>query len=160
MYLSRLTGYQDPISWKHSSHTHLWACHPLQAPHVCVIPWVSSELIQGLLNFWWLQMSLRSLCLLSMRSLMLRILPCIPQTSLHPRHHSSWTGTLLPFLLGYLFIPGRFYINDLAQQCYITALCLRPLYFFESIIILLFILYYFSNCRHLFFGTSLILIFL
>ena len=62
-----------------------------QAPHVCVIPWVSSELIQGLfsfahmilpvmcLNSHWLQMSLRSLCLLSVRSLVLRILPCIPR---------------------------------------------------------------------------------
>ena len=44
---------------------------------------------------------------------------------LHPRHHSSWTG--LPFLLGYFFIAGRFCNNDVAQQCHITALCLRPL---------------------------------
>ena len=29
---------------------------------------------------------------------------------LHPKHHSSWTG--LPFLLGYLFIARRFFIND------------------------------------------------
>ena len=33
-------------------------------------------------------------------------------------------------------------------------------YFFESIVILLFILDYFLNCRHLFFRTSLILLFL
>ena len=45
---------------------------------------------------------------------------------LHPRHHSSWPG--LPFL------PGRFYINDVA-----------------AFIILFFIL----NYCHLFFGTSL-----
>ena len=132
---------------------------------------------------WWLQMSLRSLCLLSVRSLMLWILPCIPwychilhaisyisiwrtlQTSLqvsilHPRHHSSWTGTLLPFLLGYFFIAGRLCINDVSQQCHITALCLGPLSFFESIVMLFFILYDFSNCCHFFFGTSLILIFL
>ena len=98
-----------------------------QDPHVCVIPWVSSELVQGLLSFahmillvmWlhfqWPQMSLSSLCLLSVRSLMLRTLTCILlhfgscrsiwkilRTSLqvsipHPRHHSSWNGTLLPF---------------------------------------------------------------
>ena len=154
---------------------------------------MSSELVQGLLslaymillvmclNFQWLQMSLHSLCLLFVRSLVLRIFPCIPRcfhllhagscrsiwntlrTSLqvsimHPRHHSSWTGTLLPFLFGYLFIDGRFYINDVTQQCRITALCLRPFSFFESIIILFFILDYFSKCRHLFFGTNLILL--
>ena len=62
-----------------------------QARHVCVIPWVSYELIQGLLSFahmilpvmclnsHWLQMSLRSLCLLFVRSLVLRILLCIPR---------------------------------------------------------------------------------
>ena len=52
-----------------------------QDSHVCVIPWVSYELVQGLLSFahmilpvmclnsHWLQMSLRSLCLLFVRSL-------------------------------------------------------------------------------------------
>jgi len=65
------------------------------------------------LNSYWLQMYLRSLGLLFMRSLMLRILLCIPRCFhlLHdgtmnfssgldtaPWHHSSWTG--LPFLLG------------------------------------------------------------
>ena len=67
----------------------------------------------------WLQMSLRSLCLLFMRSLVLQILPCIPRcfhllhdgtflhvSILHPRHHSSWTD--IPFVL------GRFCINDVA----------------------------------------------
>ena len=78
----------------------------------------------------------------------------------HPRHHSSWTGTLLPFLLGYFFIAGRLCISDVTQQCHIIALCLIPLSFFESIVILFFILYYFSNCRHLFFETSLGLLFL
>ena len=103
------------------------------------------------LNFQWLQMSLYILCLLFVRSLMLRIFPCIPQcfhplhvgscrsiwnilwtslhvSMLHSRHHSSWTGTLLPFLLGVFFIAGRFFINDVAQQCYITTLCLRYLH--------------------------------
>ena len=52
------------------------------------------------------------------------------QTSLqvsipHPRHHSSWTSTLLPFLLGYFFIAGRICINDVTQQCLITTMCLR-----------------------------------
>ena len=96
------------------------------------------------------QMSPCSLCILSVRIFMLRILPCIPQcchllhagscrsiwqtlqTSLqvsipHPRNHSSWTGTLHPFPLGYFFIAGRLYINDVAQQCHIIGVCLRPL---------------------------------
>ena len=30
-------------------------------------------------------------------------------------------------LLGFFFIAGRFFINDVAQQCYITTLCLRSL---------------------------------
>ena len=79
---------------------------------------------------------------------------------LHPRHHSSWTFIPLPFLLGYFFIAGRLYINDVTQQCHITTLCLRPLSFFERIIILFFILDSFLSCHHLFFGTSLILLFL
>ena len=45
----------------------------------------------------------------------------------HPRHHSPWTGALLPFLLVYFFIDGRLCINDVAQQCHIIALCLRPI---------------------------------
>ena len=107
-------------------------------------------------------MSLRSLWLLSMISLVLRILPCIPrcchllhagscrsiwktlrtspQVSIsHPRHHYS----LLPFLLGYFFIAGRLCINDVTQQCHLTRVSLRPLSFFESITILVFILDYF-----------------
>ena len=79
---------------------------------------------------------------------------------LHPRHHSSWTGTLLPFILGYFFIDGRICINYVTQQCHITVLFLRPLSFFEIIFILFLILYYFSDCCHLFFRTSLILLFL
>ena len=54
---------------------------------------------------------------------------------LHPRHHSSWTG--LPFLLGYFFIVGRFCIKDVTT------------------FIILFLI-----CRHLFFKTSLFLLFL
>ena len=104
------------------------------------------------LNSQWLQMSLRSLCLLSVRILVLWILPCIPRcchlphagscrsiwktlrtslqvSILHPRHHSSWTCTRLPFLLGYFFIAGRLCINDVAQQCHITIVRLRPLEF-------------------------------
>ena len=102
------------------------------------------------LNFQLLRISLHSLCLIPARSLVLRIFPCLPRcfnllhdgscisiwkilwTSLqvsmpHPKHHSSWTSTLLPFLLGFFFIAGRFCINDVAQQCYINALCLRSL---------------------------------
>ena len=90
------------------------------------------------LNSHWLQMSLCSLCLLSVRSLVILIFPCIPQTSLHvsiphPRHHYLWSGTLLPFLLGYFFIVGRVCINDVAQKCHITAPCLRPLSFTPSL---------------------------
>ena len=94
-------------------------------------------------------MSLRSMCLLSVRILMQQSFPCIPwwchllhtrscrsiwntlRTSLkvsipHPRHHSSWTGTLLPFLLGHFFIAGRLCINDVTQQCHTTRVCMRP----------------------------------
>ena len=78
----------------------------------------------------------------------------------HPRHHSSWTSTLLPFILGYFFIARRLCINDVAQQCHITRMCLRPLALFRSLIMLFFILDSFLNCCHLFFGTSLILLFL
>ena len=92
------------------------------------------------LNFQWLQMYLRNLCLLSVTSLVLEIFPCIPwcfhllhvgfcrstwktlwtslQVSiLHPRHHSSWTSTLLPFLLGYFFIAWK----ALHQWCHSTV---------------------------------------
>ena len=100
------------------------------------------------------KISVCSIFLLFVRSLMLWIFPCIPwcfhllhviscisiwnilQTSLwvlilHPRHHYSWTSALLPFLLGYFFIVGRFYINDITQQCHIIALCLRPLLYLK-----------------------------
>ena len=140
--------------------------------------WIQWKCISSLVK-----MSLHSLYLLYVRSLVLWIFPYILRcfhllhagscrsiwkilwTSLqvlmpHPRHHSSWTGTLLPFLLGYFFIDGRLYINDVVGQCHITALSLRPLSFFESIVVLFFILDSFLNCRHLFFGTSLILLWL
>ena len=99
------------------------------------------------LNFQWLQLSLCSLCLISVRILMLWILLCIPWCFhlLHdgtmnfspgldttPWHNSSWTS--LPFILSYFFMAGRFCINDVTEY-----------------IILFFVL----KCRHLFFGTSL-----
>ena len=99
------------------------------------------------LHLQWLQMSLHSLCLLFMKSLVLRILLCIPRCFhlLHDGimnfssgldtalwHHSSWTG--LPFLLSYFFMAGRFCIND-----------------FIAFIIIFFVLKF----RHLFFRTSL-----
>ena len=112
------------------------------------------------INFHWMEMSLCSLCLLSVRSLMLWILPCIPRcchllhvgscrsiwkilrtslqiSMLHPRHHSFWIGLL--YILGCFFIAGRFCVDDVT-----------------TFIILFSIL----NCLHLFFGTSLILLFL
>ena len=49
--------------------------------------------------------------------------------------------SLLPFVLVYFFIAGRLCTNDVAQQC------LRPLSFFGSIIIVFFILDYFSCPR-------------
>ena len=55
--------------------------------------------------------------------------------------------SLLPFLLVYFFIAGRLCINDVAQQCHITRVCLSPLSFFGSIVILFFILDYFSCPR-------------
>ena len=68
MYPSRFTGYQDPLSWTFSKKNSapiydLVIFNPvakvkifitlgdLQAPYVCVIPWLSSELVQGLLSF-------------------------------------------------------------------------------------------------------------
>ena len=57
--------------------------------------------------------------------------------------------SLLPFLLGYFFIARRICINDVTQQCHITALCLRPLSYFEGIVILFFILYYFLELSSL-----------
>ena len=70
----------------------------------------------------------------------------------HPRHHSSWSAgtlghSLLPFILGYFFIAGRLCINDVAQKCHITRVCLRPVSLFRSIVILFFILDYFSCPR-------------
>ena len=65
----------------------------------------------------------------------------------HPRHHSSWIHTLLPFLLGYFFIARRICINDVTQQFHITRVCLRPLSFFGSLVILFFILDDFSCPR-------------
>ena len=137
MYPSRVTGYQDPLSWIFSKVllTPIYELVILyqpcstgsdlhQAPHVCVIPWVSSELVQGLLSFahmilpimclhlQWLQMSLRSLCLVSHDVsiyCMMELWTSLHVSIMHPRHHSSWTG--LPFLLGYFFIVGRFFIN-------------------------------------------------
>ena len=64
-----------------------------------------------------------------------RILDIIPFNQLVLFDHS-----LLPFLLGYFFIAGRLYINNVAQQCHITRVCLRPLAFFGSLVILFFIL--------------------
>ena len=92
--------------------------------------------------FQWLQMSLRILCLISMRSLVLRILSCIPKC-FHLLHDgatnfpsridtASQTSLFLTF-----FIAGRFCINDVT-----------------TFVILFFIL----NCCHLFFRTSLIIL--
>ena len=50
--------------------------------------------------------------------------------------------SFLPFLLVYFFIAGRLRINDVAQQCHITRVCLRPLSFFGILVVLLFILDY------------------
>ena len=55
--------------------------------------------------------------------------------------------SLLPFILGYFFIAGRLCINDVSQQCHITGVCMRHFAFFGSLIILIFILDYFSCPR-------------
>ena len=162
MYPSRVTGYQDPLSFESILLTPICELVILyqpcskgsylhQAPHVCVIPWVSSELVQGLLSFAHMILPIMCIyrgykclfivyasccesflvshdvsiyCMMELRNFLYRSI-------LHPRHHSSWTGLS--------FVVGRFCIND------VTAF-----------IILFFIL----NCCYLFFGTSLILLFL
>ena len=118
------------MSFSSSIRIHLQPCsigsdlH--QAHHVCVIPWVYSKLIRGLLSFshmilhvmclnsHWMQMSLRSLCLLCYESCllshnvsiyyMMELRTSLHVSILHPRNHSYWIG--IPFLL------GRFCIND------------------------------------------------
>ena len=75
------------MSLSSSIDFHLQPCSKVsglhQGPHVCVIPWVSSEIVQGIFSFAHMilpimcissgcKMSLHSLCLV------LRILPCIP----------------------------------------------------------------------------------
>ena len=87
-------------------------CYPMGVFWTCTRPYFNIIHVMWL-HLQWLQMSLHSLCLLFMRSLVLRILLCIPRCFhlLHdevmnfssglnttPWHHSSWTG--LPFLLG------------------------------------------------------------
>ena len=63
----------------------------------------------------------------SCRSIWKTLRTSLQVSILHPRYHSSSTGTLLPFIIGFFFITRRFFINDVTQQCYITALCLRSL---------------------------------
>ena len=120
-----------------------------QAPHVCVIPWVPSELVQGLVSFAHMILPVMCIssgckCLSIFHSLchesclvshdvsiycMMELRTSLQVLILHPRHHSSWTG--LPFLLGYFFISERLYINDVSQQCHITTLCLRFLFYLK-----------------------------
>ena len=64
--------------------------------------------------------------------------------------------SFLPFLLVYFFIAGRPCIKcrtTVSCNCIVSETS-------WSFVILFFILDYFLNCRHLFFGTSLILVFL
>ena len=95
-------------------------------------------------NSYWLQMYLRSLGLPFVRSLMLRILLCIPRcfhllhdgtTNLSSWHHSSWIG--LPFFL----VDGSFCIND------VTALVILFFVFELSSLVL--------RNKYSFFGTSI-----
>ena len=101
-------------------------------------------------------MSLRSLCLLSVRILVLQICLVSHDATIYcmlglvdpyGRHYGLpfrsgnrildiillepvlFDYSLLPFLLGYFFIAKRPCINDVAQQCHITRVCLRPLQF-------------------------------
>ena len=137
MYPSSITGYQDPLSWTFSKVllTPIYELVILyqpcsigsyihQAHHVCVIPWVSSELVQGLHTWFYLSCvstptgckCLFESCLVSYDVsiyCMMELRTSFHVSILHPRHHSSWTS--LPFLLGYFFIAGRFFIN------YVTA---------------------------------------
>ena len=96
-----------------------------QAPHVCVIPWVPFKLVQDLLSF--AHMILPVMCISSGYKClfivyascyeyflvshdvsiyyMMELRTSLQVSILDPRHHSSWTGTLLPFLLSY-FLEG------------------------------------------------------
>ena len=147
---------QASMSLSSSIEFHLQPCSKgsglHQVPHVCVIPWVSSKLVQGLLSF--AHMIIHVMCIyIGCKCLFIVYASCYEsflvshdvsiycmmelRTSLHvsilhPKHHSYWT-----FILGYFFMARRFCINDVTPY-----------------VILFFIL----NCRYLFFRTSLILL--
>ena len=130
MYPSKIIGYQDPLSWTFSK-VHLTPICELvilyqpcskisnlhQAPHVCVIPWVSSELVQGLHTWFCLSCvstptgckCLFESCLVSHDVsiyCMMELRTSLYVSIRYPRHHSSWAD--LPFL------HGRFCTNDVA----------------------------------------------
>ena len=159
MYPSRITRYQDPLSWTFSKVLPTPICELVilyqpcsigsdlhRAHHVCVIPWVSSELIQGLLSF--AHMILPVMCLAANVSTNISLYPMmfpytpwwnyeLPFTYRYCILDIILLELVFPFLFGYFFIAGRFSINDVAA------------------FIILFFIY-----QHLFFGTSLILLFL
>ena len=64
-------------------------------------------------NFSFFFLFFRLLHAWSCRSIWKTLQTSLQVSILHPRHHSSWTGTLLPFLLGYFFIDR----NALQQRC-------------------------------------------
>ena len=163
MYPSRVTGYQDPLSLKAFLHPsvslsssigfHLQPVAKVKIlikllmyvlSHGCLL---SSYKVFFHLHTWFClscvstptaYKCLFESCLVSHNVsiyYMMELQTSLHVSILHPRHHSSWTD--LPFLLGYFFISWSFSINDVI-----------------AFIILFFIL----NCRHLFFGTSLILL--
>ena len=155
MYPSRISGYQDPLSWTFSKFLLTPICELVilyqpcskfldihKAPHVCVIPWVSSKLVQGLLSF--AHMILLVMCLDANVSLNLTLYPTMfPST--------AWWNYELPFMYRYFILDiillelvFPFFLEGSASM-----MSLHSSYYFSSL-----------NYRHLFFGTSFILLWL
>ena len=140
MYPSRITGYQDPISWTFSKVLLAPICELVIFFKLLMYVFSHRFLLSSYKAFFLWESSCYKSCLVSHDVsiyCMMELRTSLHVSILHPRHHSSWMG--LPFLLGYFFIIGRLCINDVI-----------------AFVILFFIL----NYHHLFFGTSLILLFL
>ena len=118
MYSSRITAYQDPLSWTFSKVILTPICELFivyqpcsigsdiyQAHYLCVIPGCFHLLHDGTMNF---SSGLNTM----------------------PWHHSSWTG--LPFLLSYFFMAGRFCINDVTAFVILFFILKRHHLFFGT----------------------------
>ena len=131
------------------------------------------------LNFQWLQMSLHSLyCLSSCYEYFLvshdvAIYSMLDLADPYGRYYGlpfRARYRILDIILLELVLSLPFFLATSSQLEGSVSMMLHTVshnctmfetsFFFESVIVLFFILYYFSNCRHLFFETSLILLFL